>query len=142
MTRSDWISVAAGIVSLISAGLTVYAIYSGFSARQQDHEIQYLQSLEGKLYDAELARPKLLCFYGDAFVTDLACGEDDRKVTGVTAAYLSLAADFAVAIEEYQRRWCQNIDVTYTNDCKLYSEFLHDVSADPTGAFSRVRGSR
>ncbi len=142
MTKSDWISASSCLLSLASAIVAVYVVYAGFSTRQQDHEVQYLQSLEGKLYDAEITDPALLCFYGDAFVEELNCTDDDKRVSRKTAAYLSLAADFAVAIERYQMRWCQNTDYTYTNDCNLYSEFLRDFSSDPTGAFSRVKANR
>jgi hypothetical protein len=135
MSRSDWIAA-------FSAGLSLISAYSVVLTRQQDHEIDYLQGLEGKIYDQELVEPKLLCFYDDPFVKALDCSEDDRKANLKTAAYLSLAVDFSEAVKSYQQRWCWRVDVFLTNDCDLYAEFVEDVRRDPTGAFAAVKIDR
>lgn len=135
MTRSDYVSLFSALVSLATA-------YHVLLNRQQDHEIAHLHSLESKLYDAELDKPRFNCFYHTNFLSKEDC-EEFRTVNVDTIAYLSLVVDFKKSVEEYQKRWCTTVSkLLFVDDCTLYSEFLVSYKSDPTGSFAKVEADK
>ncbi len=132
MQNSDIVSIAALAVSIMTGWSVLYT-------RQQDHEIQYLHEIEGRLYDAEMAEGRYACFWPGCYRDKLDCDEF-ATINAKTIGYLSLAVDFEKSIKEYRQTWCGKAALLNVSDCSLYSEYLMEIAKDPTGAFSTVRG--
>lgn len=143
LSVADWISLLSVVLSAAAILGTVYTVNQTVQTRQQDHEIQHLQGMELKLYDAEIADGERLCLYPEIARSNAFCSDDKRKATDKNLAYIHLTADFAKAIREYNAKWCGgNEDPYRTSDCDLYGEFLIDFDTGPAKLLSPPTASQ
>ncbi|WP_117195117.1 hypothetical protein [Rhizobium terrae] len=138
-STSDKVATAAALLSLFAIGLSIYTLLQAPKAREQDHEIQHLQGLEQKLYEAEIQNGEFLCLYPGPHVGKMKCTDDDKRIGRLNAGYLFLTQDFAKAVRAYREKWCDlGEDIFQVRDCELYSEFLDEFEKGPAKAITEA----